>query len=231
MSSPQLENGYIRIANELYQAMYKANLSASELRILHFIVYQTFGYNKKSRRLSLSYIANGTGIPIRTVRRSLKNLIDRCVVFSEAEYQNETKILSINKKYTQWRPSKNGRTDRPKMTGQKWTDDTSKNGRTDRPKMDTKTIQNKQDRKNKTESVCTPTKEAAILYFSEHGYSEEVANDFFNYYDALGWKIKGTQILRWEVFADRWMKTEYKDSDDDPALDSWGNPIKSDEWE
>ena len=56
MANPKLEDGYIRIANELYQALFKVNLNGSELRIVHFILYQTYGYNKKIKKLSATYI-------------------------------------------------------------------------------------------------------------------------------------------------------------------------------
>jgi hypothetical protein len=117
------------------------------------------------------------------------------------------------------------------MRSQKCPHDGDKNEPTVGTILTPNTIQKKQYRKNNTECVGTPTKNAAISYFSERGYSADVAEDFFNYYDALGWKVKGSKIQRWEVFADRWMKTEYKDPDNDPNTDVWGNPIKSDEWE
>lgn len=101
MANPKLEDGYIRIANELYQALFKVNLNGSELRIVHFILYQTYGYNKKTRKLSASYISDGTGIPLKTVRRCLKTLVEYNVLISRG-IDTSTKMFGINKNYEKW---------------------------------------------------------------------------------------------------------------------------------
>ena len=229
MAKPQSDGGgFIQIPNELYRAMYSVDLNGSELRILHFIVAQTIGYNQKSRKLTMTYISAGTCLPIKTIKRSLSRLIKKGIILAQSDYTNAPKILSVNKKTRQWSGDKNEPTVGTKMRSQKCPHDGDKNEPTVGTILTPNKIQKKQYRKDNTECVGTPTKNEAISYFSERGYSEAVAEDFFNYYDALGWKVKGSRILRWEVFADRWMKTEYKDPDDDPTLDSWGNPIKPD---
>ena len=229
MAKPQSDGGgFIQIPNELYRAMYSVDLNGSELRILHFIVAQTIGYNQKSRKLTISYISAGTQIPALTVKKGLKKLIEKGIVDAQADHPNSPKVLSINKKYKSWSSTKTDTIMVPKTTGRIGYHDGTKTDTIMVPNQTPNKIQKRQYRKDNTECVGTPTKNEAISYFSERGYSEAVAEDFFNYYDALGWKVKGSRILRWEVFADRWMKTEYKDPDDDPTLDSWGNPIKPD---
>lgn len=226
MANPQLENGFIRIANDLYKAIYTTDMSGSELRILMFIIYQTYGYNQKSRKLTVSYIATGTNLSKISVKRSLKSLIDRKIVNANSDYLNTPKTLSINKKYNQWSGIKNDTKVVSKMT----TQNRYHNGINPDTKMVSEmtpnTRQTIQDRKNKTEREGTPTKNEAILYFSERGFSEGVADDFFNYYDGLGWKVKGSKIVKWQVFADRWMKNERGESERDPDLDEFGNRIK-----
>ena len=101
MANPKLEDGYIRIANELYQALFKVNLNGSELRIVHFILYQTYGYNKKTRKLSATYISDGTGIPLKTVRRCLKSLVEYNVLISRGA-DASAKMFGINKNYEKW---------------------------------------------------------------------------------------------------------------------------------
>ena len=101
MANPKLEDGYIRIANELYQALFKVNLNGSELRIVHFILYQTYGYNKKIKKLSATYISDGTGIPLKTVRRCLKSLVEYNVLISRGA-DASAKMFGINKNYEKW---------------------------------------------------------------------------------------------------------------------------------
>ena len=101
MANPILEEGYTRIANELYKALYMAELSGSELRIVHFVLYNTYGYNRNTRTLSASYISQGTGISIKTVRNSLNSLVEYKVLFSIGSKES-IKMFGINKNYEQW---------------------------------------------------------------------------------------------------------------------------------
>lgn len=102
MASPQLENGFIQIANELYQALYKIDLNGSEFRVVHFILYQTYGYNHTSRKLSYSYIQNGKGLSFDTVRRAIKALKNRRIIFEKCSGNNSGKEYSINKDHSDW---------------------------------------------------------------------------------------------------------------------------------
>ena len=221
MASPQLEDGYIRIANELYQAIYKANLSGSEFRVLLFIVRQTYGFNKTERRLAISYIANGAEIPEKTVRRCINSLIEKNIIVAKSEHQNEAKILRINKRYNQWRLPKN---EYSKMTTQKWAVRLPKNGESDYSKMGS----------NKRQSLKTefkdrvvgnhPTIDEVFSYCESKGYSFNVEK-FFSTYEATGWKSRGSDIVNWKALADIWQKTE-KVKPQEQELDCWGKPIK-----
>ncbi|MGN0357216.1 MAG: conserved phage C-terminal domain-containing protein [Blautia sp.] len=103
MASPQLENGYTRIANSLYEALYKINLTASELRVVSCIIRRTFGYGKKSRKLSASYIAADTGIPVRSVKRALSHLQEMKIVNNiNSDKKGSISELTINKDFESW---------------------------------------------------------------------------------------------------------------------------------
>ena len=73
-----------------------AELSGSELRIVHFVLYNTYGYNRNIRTLTASYISKGTGIAIRTVRSSLNSLVEYKVLFSIGA-KASAKMFGINK--------------------------------------------------------------------------------------------------------------------------------------
>ena len=62
MSRPQLEDGYVRIANELLEAIIRAPLSKRELMIVLAVVRKTYGYGKKTDDISLSQLAQMTGV-------------------------------------------------------------------------------------------------------------------------------------------------------------------------
>lgn len=100
--TPQLENGYTRIANELYEATMQESFSGYELRVLHAIIRKTYGFGKKNDYIAFSQITLLTRIAKPHVSRTVKSLI---------EYKCVTKIgnfIGINKELSQWDVTKIG---------------------------------------------------------------------------------------------------------------------------
>ncbi|MDY0961765.1 replication protein [Massilia sp. CFBP9026] len=58
MSTPQLEDGFVRIANELLEALLAARLTANQWKVVMTIIRKTYGYGKKEDDLSASQIAS-----------------------------------------------------------------------------------------------------------------------------------------------------------------------------
>jgi hypothetical protein len=67
-------------------------------------------------------------------------------------------------------------------------------------------------RKVKEELVFNPIVEDVLNYFEENGYSREVANKAYHYYNNLGWKnSKGNQVVNWKnTMLNNWFKEENK---------------------
>ena len=103
MASPQKENGYTAIANELLLAIVSTNLklNGSDFRVLLFIANQTYGYNHKKWRMSATYISNATGLSVRQVRRSISYLIE-CGLITVYEREKTANVIGINKDYKSW---------------------------------------------------------------------------------------------------------------------------------
>lgn len=80
MSSPQKENGFTPIANEILEKVVKMPLLGAEFRILFFIIRKTYGYHKKEDRISLTQFEIGTGLSRPTVVKTLKNLMARNMI-------------------------------------------------------------------------------------------------------------------------------------------------------
>jgi len=96
VASPQTENGYTKIANELLEALARTNFSPYQRRVLDVIMRKTYGYGKKADKVPGSQIAEMTGIYKSNVSRALKELRGRNIVIS-----TDNK-LRINKDYSQW---------------------------------------------------------------------------------------------------------------------------------
>jgi phage replication O-like protein O len=62
MNSPQLENGYTRIANELLDALIRYRIPGEERQVLDVIIRKTYAYGKKEDRISLSQFHDMTRI-------------------------------------------------------------------------------------------------------------------------------------------------------------------------
>ena len=100
--NPQVENGYVRIATELFEQLYQIPLNGSQIRIVLFIIRNTYGFNRKTWKMSAGYIARGTGISMSMVKREIKKL-ENCNIL-KVSHAGIGKIgsIGINKKYSEW---------------------------------------------------------------------------------------------------------------------------------
>lgn len=100
MASPQLENGYTQIANEIIESLCTVNLSPHESRVLWAIFRKTYGYKKKKDKISLSQIDDYLKIGRTSVSRALKKLECKKIVF--VDRTNRIPIIEYNKNYNEW---------------------------------------------------------------------------------------------------------------------------------
>jgi len=96
MASPQKENGYTSIANDIVEALAMTYLSSYESQILFAILRKTYGWNKKDDWISGSQLAEMTGIKKGHVSRTLKKLILRNMI------TKNDGVLSFQKDYDLW---------------------------------------------------------------------------------------------------------------------------------
>ena len=103
MASPQKENGYTSIANELLEQIYRRRFSASQLKILLLVIRFTYGFNRKTSALSNTFIAAGTGIHEITVSKEVGTLLRDNVLklYKKPSFHN-SRIIGINKDYESW---------------------------------------------------------------------------------------------------------------------------------
>lgn len=101
MASPQKENGYTSIANELMEAFARTPSIGSEaFQVLMLLLRRSYGFQKKDAQMSISFIAQGTGLKRRCVCRAVERLVSkRLIVRSES-------TIKLNKNYDEWLVSK-----------------------------------------------------------------------------------------------------------------------------
>lgn len=242
MANPQLENGFTQLANELYLAIIRAGFNGSEASVLHFIIYQTYGYHRTARQLSASYISNGSYVPIKTVRRCLTNLIKNNVVISKEVDNSQIKLLSVNKDYSQWVLKNRQRVLKNEDT-QTLATGVPKSGQKPYSKTSTNTKKIKQERIKQERFFEKPKIEDVISYGIKQGYSEEDCKRFFYYYDGIGWVSGKSKVINWEsqlkAFMlnskqnkqDRCNNAETSKHQDNYTCDEYGNITHTEEWE
>jgi len=96
MASPQVKNGYLKIANELIEQFALLNLSKYEWRVLMAILRETYGWNQKSGVISWAGIAKTTNIKFPHVSRAKATLIERNIIIQDGN------IAGFNKDYESW---------------------------------------------------------------------------------------------------------------------------------
>lgn len=99
-SSPQLEDGFTRIANELFDAILAYPFSARQLKVLMTLIRKTYGYNKKRDDISASQIGDACGLARNHVTTVLGELADMNVIKKRAGQFGS--LLEVNKKYSEW---------------------------------------------------------------------------------------------------------------------------------
>jgi phage replication O-like protein O len=104
MSRPQLEDGYVRIANELLEAIIRAPLSKRELMIVLAVVRKTYGYGKKTDDISLSQLAQMTGVDRSNVSRAINDLAAAGVLSKRQGRYGQ--VLGLDKNYQKWAVAK-----------------------------------------------------------------------------------------------------------------------------
>ncbi len=98
MKTPQIEDGYTRIANDLLDAFVAYRLSGEEMKVLLFIMRKTYGYKKTNDYIALSQFVDATDMKKSNVVRAIKKLVDKNIVIKK---DNK---LGINKNNEDWKP-------------------------------------------------------------------------------------------------------------------------------
>lgn len=95
-----IENGYCKIANELLESICQLDISGSQFQVLMAVIRCTYGYNKKSDRVTNTYLVQITGLSEKAVRDALNTLVERNLI--TCEKSGIMKIVAINKVVSEW---------------------------------------------------------------------------------------------------------------------------------
>ncbi len=104
MADVQLEHGYTKIANEILERMALTKLSPTQFRLIFVIWRYTYGFNRKDHEMSLSFLAEATGVHKQRVKQELDKLIEsNIIIVTEEGTFSKSRKLAFNKDYDTWR--------------------------------------------------------------------------------------------------------------------------------
>ncbi|MDR0925936.1 MAG: conserved phage C-terminal domain-containing protein [Hungatella sp.] len=103
MSNPQLEDGYTRIANELLEAVSRADFNGAQLRILFCLIRNTYGFGRKECDFSNSFVAKGTGLSKSSIIAVINSLQEgKVIVVTQQSTFNSPRKVKLNKHINEW---------------------------------------------------------------------------------------------------------------------------------
>jgi len=104
MANPQTENGYVKIASEILDALAKIRIPGEARQVLDFIIRKTYGYHKKADRISTSQMVEGTGLCQRSVERARATLRRMNIITTDKTDGGNSLKIWINKDHETWLP-------------------------------------------------------------------------------------------------------------------------------
>ena len=96
----RLENGFLRLANQIQDALCKVELSGREFRVLNAIIRLTYGWSKKEDRITNSLIADTTDLSIKHASEAVNNLAGRNIL--TLRRIGQTRYIGINTGLDKW---------------------------------------------------------------------------------------------------------------------------------
>lgn len=96
-----MEDGFTRIANELYEVVNNAHacpVNARHLRLIHAVIRRTYGFNKTMDAIADTQLAADTGIPRNKVNVAKHELLAMNVL----KLSDDGRKIGVNKVYSEW---------------------------------------------------------------------------------------------------------------------------------
>lgn len=208
MASPQKEDGYTPIANEILDAlcMKSVLLSDYEWTCLMFIFRKTYGWGKPEDRISLSQFVSGTHIQRSHVCRSLKKLLKKRIITQSGNGYHVT--YSFQKNYELWKSL-------PKqviLPNQVMVKTVTQTGNELVPNQVMGVVPNQAHTKEtitkeKKERFSPPLIADCITYFTEQNSTKDEGEKFFYHFTSNGWKVGGKAHMKnWHASAQGWIR-------------------------
>ena len=105
MASPQLEDGFVAIAYDLYVALASSALSGLEKEIMLAVIYFTYGNSKTKAAIDdddiQNFLSGDRRIRADRITSGVKSLLKKDVLF-EQHVNQHTRLLGVQKDFERW---------------------------------------------------------------------------------------------------------------------------------
>lgn len=96
------KKGFMRLPNDIAEAISATALSGGEYRVLLAIMRQTYGFNRIEKDISLLQIQKITGLAKGSASRALAMLKDKNIIVCRKQEGSRVRFLSINTDLSAW---------------------------------------------------------------------------------------------------------------------------------
>ena len=217
MASPQIENGYTKIANSIMDALVKIRVPGEARQVLDAILRKTYGWNKITDQISLSQFVEMTGLKKEHICRSINKLVLMNIITKKGnalslftKKDNDTAITyGLQKDFEKWQPLPKKITlpkkikyvtkkDNPTLPILVTTKDTS-----------TKDTSTKEKKGGKTKNFSPPSFDDVRTYCRERKNCIDPER-FINFYESKGWMVGKNKMKEWKAAVRNWELREKK---------------------
>ncbi|HEC16012.1 MAG TPA: hypothetical protein ENI99_05490 [Sedimenticola sp.] len=108
LASPQTENGFTRLADELLDALIRYPFTKRQYKVLLAVIRKTYGFHKREDDITAPQLAAMTGLDRANVIRAVNELVAIDVINKRPGRFGQ--VLGINKDYEAWAVPKQHRT-------------------------------------------------------------------------------------------------------------------------
>jgi len=102
MANPQKENGFTPIAHEIMEALAKCRIPGKSRQMLDVIMRQTYGYGRKTDRISTKQFMNLTGLSKPSIHRARRTLLYTKMITVYKSEHSQVLTYSFQKDYNKW---------------------------------------------------------------------------------------------------------------------------------
>lgn len=115
MPDIQLQNGHVRIPNEVANYLCRYKMNGEDRQVFDTIIMKTYGYNKNQDHISLSQFVLATGIKKPHIVRVINRLINRKIVIVAKTGNAKGHSYKINRNIEEWKSLPKLATPLPKL--------------------------------------------------------------------------------------------------------------------